>query len=104
MVSTKEKTTLSLDREIKQEGTEILNDMGLNLSTFVEMGLRQTIKDGRLPFVPSVSQTYGGSRIPAHDVRRRINELNAATPQSAHDYLASLSPEDERRLLEERDA
>ena len=50
-MGTKEKTTLSLDPEIKREGTAALHAMGLNLTTFVEMGLRATINEGRLPFV-----------------------------------------------------
>lgn len=59
----KEKTTLSLDAGTKREGIAILDEMGLNLSTFVEMSLRQTIHEGRLPFTPSVGRrTYRVNR------------------------------------------
>ena len=53
----KEKTTISLDAQTKRDGIAILDAMGLNLSTFAEMSLRQLVRDGRLPFMPSVK--YG---------------------------------------------
>ena len=37
----KEKTTISLDAQTKRDGIAILDAMGLNLSTFAEMSLRQ---------------------------------------------------------------
>ncbi|MCI1222689.1 MAG: hypothetical protein LKG16_00030 [Bifidobacterium subtile] len=50
-----------------------------------------------------IMQAHDGEKISAQDISNRINKLNAVTPQSVHDYLALLSSEDERRLLEERD-
>ena len=44
----KEKTTISLDAQTKRDGIAILDAMGLNLSTFAEMSLRQLVRDGRL--------------------------------------------------------
>ena len=47
----KEKTTISLDAQTKRDGIAILDAMGLNLSTFAEMSLRQLVRDGRPPFI-----------------------------------------------------
>ena len=102
-MGTKEKTTLSLDPEIKREGTAALHAMGLNLTTFVEMGLRATINEGRLPFVPVLPTASNGGRNAKQDASRRIAELNAATPLAVRQALADLTPQDERRILEERD-
>mgnify|MGYP000730256275 CR=1 FL=1 len=49
----KEKATISLDAQTKRDGIAILDAMGLNLSTFAEMSLRQLVRDGRLPFTPA---------------------------------------------------
>ena len=103
-MASKEKTTLSIDPEIKREGTAVLHAMGLNLTTFVEMGLRQTINEGRLPFTPSLPSTAAAHRLSTEDAIRRIGELNALTPLSARQALGDLTPDDERRILEERDA
>ena len=106
-MGSKEKTTLSLDPEIKREGTAALHAMGLNLTTFVEMGLRATINEGRLPFSPvlptAASAASAESRGAKQDARQRIAELNAATPLAVRQTLADLTPKDERRILEERD-
>ena len=103
-MTTKEKTTLSLDPEIKREGTAVLHAMGLNLTTFVEMGLRQTINEGQLPFTPSLPTTPHSRSLSAKDAARRISELNASTPLAVRQALGDLKPEDERRILEERNA
>ncbi|WP_369447507.1 type II toxin-antitoxin system RelB/DinJ family antitoxin, partial [Bifidobacterium breve] len=50
MMAIKEKATISLDAQTKRDGIAILDAMGLNLSTFAEMSLRQLVRDGRLPF------------------------------------------------------
>ena len=103
-MGSKEKTTLSLDPEIKREGMAALHAMGLNLTTFVEMGLRATINEGRLPFSPVLPTAASAeSRGAKQDARRRIAELNAATPLAVRQTLADLTPQDERRILEERD-
>ncbi len=57
---TKEKATLSLDPQTKRDGIAILDEIGLNLSTFVEMSLRQTIHEGGLPFKPTVGRARHG--------------------------------------------
>ena len=38
-------TTISLDKDIKEKGIEILKEKGLNLSFFVEQNIRTLIKD-----------------------------------------------------------
>ena len=54
----KEKATISLDAQTKRDGIAILDAMGSNLSTFAEMSLRQLVRDGRLPFMPSVRPSF----------------------------------------------
>lgn len=58
IMSVKEKTTLSLDSQTKREGTVILDEMGLSLSTFMEMALRQLVRDRRLPFTPDLRRSF----------------------------------------------
>lgn len=55
---TKEKATLSLDPQTKRDGIAILDEIGLTLSTFVEISLRQTIHEGGLPFKPTVGRPH----------------------------------------------
>lgn len=104
MASQKEKTTLTLDREVKRSGVAVLEELGLSLSTFVDMALRQTVREGRLPFIPSVSGAGAPRLLSEEEVMRRIDSLNASTPPEVQTALADLTPEDERSILEARDA
>lgn len=41
---------IQIDTETKQEATKILNDLGLSMSTAINLFLRQVIKNDGLPF------------------------------------------------------
>ena len=41
------------NRELKEQASELLEDMGLDLTTAVNMLLRQIVNERRLPFQPS---------------------------------------------------
>lgn len=43
-------TTINIDDTTKKEAQELLKDMGMNLSTAVNIFLRQVIKEQRIPF------------------------------------------------------
>ena len=46
----KSTTSISIDTDVKERALPILNELGLDLSTTVEMLLRQVIRERRLPF------------------------------------------------------
>lgn len=41
---------VQVDAKDKEEATNILKDLGLNMSTFINMTIKQVIKRGGLPF------------------------------------------------------
>lgn len=41
---------VNVDSEIKKQATEILNDLGLNMSTAINMFLTQVVKQDGIPF------------------------------------------------------
>ena len=53
-MAVKERTTIALDPEVKREATDVLERMGLSLSSFTEICLRQAIRDRGMPFTPSL--------------------------------------------------
>lgn len=48
------RTTIALDSEVKKESSSVLNELGLTLNSYVNMALRQLIRDRQLPFTPSL--------------------------------------------------
>lgn len=47
---TKEATTLSLDADVKSQAQKLFADFGLDLSTAVDIFLRHSIRENRIPF------------------------------------------------------
>ena len=77
----KEKTTISLDAQTKRDGIAILDAMGLNLSTFAEMSLRQLVRDGRLPFTPSVRSSFEKDNEGYPLFKSNMDDPRIVTPQ-----------------------
>ena len=42
--------TIRLDREIKEQAERMFNDFGMNLSTAFNIFVRQSLRQGRIPF------------------------------------------------------
>lgn len=51
-MAVKERTTIALDR-VKREAADVLEQMGLSLSSFTEICLRQVVRDKGMPFTES---------------------------------------------------
>lgn len=50
MAKTKTTTTITIDSDIKTQAQELLSDFGLDLSTAINIFLRQTIRENAIPF------------------------------------------------------
>ena len=48
--------TIRIDKELKQEADEALSQMGLSLSNLVVMTLKQLLREGKLPFTPTIER------------------------------------------------
>lgn len=45
--------TVRVDKEIRKQAETLFNDLGLNLSSAINMFLRQAIADQAIPFKPA---------------------------------------------------
>jgi len=50
VTSTSTNLNIRIDKEIKHQAEELLDEMGLNLSTAVNIFIRQLVRDGSIPF------------------------------------------------------
>lgn len=51
-------TNISIDADIKKQAQELLSDLGLDLSTAINIYLRQMVRDNAIPF-PIQRDTQG---------------------------------------------
>ena len=69
---------IRVDKDIKHQAEELLHDMGLNLSTAVNIFIRQLIKDGGIPFAISTrSDKTSNYNLPL--IRQKLAEAEAAS-------------------------
>ncbi|PJM74733.1 type II toxin-antitoxin system RelB/DinJ family antitoxin [Bifidobacterium simiarum] len=102
MAGTKERTTLTIDAKTKEEAAAILDELGMSLSTFVDVSLKQLVRNQGMPFRPTLD-VRTPRRLNQEEALREMARLDALTPADVQAGLASITPDDERRLLEERD-
>ena len=59
MNAVKSNVNVKIDTIVKEQAIKILNQMGIDQTTAIDMYYRQIIAERRLPFQPTVAQTYG---------------------------------------------
>jgi len=59
MAATKSNITINVDTDVAVLAIQILERMGIDKTTAIDMFFRQVIAERRLPFQPVLAQTYG---------------------------------------------
>jgi len=70
MADTKSNINVSIDTDVTILATQILERMGIDKTTAVDMFFRQVIAERGLPFKPTLAQTYGEQAL---DIIKRKN-------------------------------
>jgi DNA-damage-inducible protein J len=52
-----------IDESLKKQAQQIFSEMGLDISTAVNMFIKQTVHNRSFPFLPSADPFYSGSNI-----------------------------------------
>ena len=77
MADGKSNVNVKIDTAVKDLATQLLERMGLDQTTAIDMFFRQIIAERRLPFQPAVAQTYGEQAL---GIIRRKNIPNIKLP------------------------
>jgi DNA-damage-inducible protein J len=81
------KTTLNIkiDKEVKDKASQLLQNMGLDHTTAIDMYYRQIIAERRLPFQPS-AQTYSNQLLELIK-RKGIPNVTLPANENGHAYI-----------------
>ena len=74
-----------IDDETKKQAQQIFSDMGLDITTAVNMFIKQVVRYHCLPFVPSADPFYNESNI-AHLSKVRA-DVDAGLNMVVHDLI-----------------
>ena len=69
MTSTSVNVTVRMDSKVKAQVDELYSSLGMNMSTAINMFVRQCLRERQLPFQPSLN-------IPNQETIRAIEESN----------------------------
>ena len=58
MGAKKSNVNVKIDASVKEQASQLLERMGIDQTTAIDMFYRQIITERRLPFQPTVAQTY----------------------------------------------
>lgn len=83
------KFTVSTDRAVKEQCEELFRDLGLNLNTAINLFLRQSLRDGGIPFDIRLACKYGGAESAA-EMERIADDPSAKRYSSVEEALKDL--------------
>lgn len=88
-------TNIKIDPVVKAQAQELFAELGMNLSTAVNVFLRQAVRMRSIPFRVSVDDVPNEeTRAAIHEVRRMMNDPHVKTYHSFDEILAELDAEE----------
>ena len=82
----KSNINVRIDTNVKILANQILNRMGIDQTTAIDMFFRQIIAERRLPFQPTLAQTYGEQAL---DIikRKNVPNITLETDENGNAYI-----------------
>ncbi|WP_288566540.1 type II toxin-antitoxin system RelB/DinJ family antitoxin [uncultured Treponema sp.] len=82
-----------VDKNLKEQATELYNDLGLSLSSAINMFLRQSVKENGLPFKPQRTRRKSEIELAVEEADQLMNDPNAKTYNNFQEVLDELGIE-----------
>ena len=74
-----------IDDDTKKQAQQIFGDMGLDITTAINMFIKQVVRNRSFPFLPSADPFYNDSNM-AHLMRVKA-DVDAGRNMAAHDLI-----------------
>ena len=68
-----------VDKNLKEQATELYNDLGLSLSSAINMFLRQSVRENGLPFKPQRTRCKSEIELAVEEADQIMRDPNAKT-------------------------
>lgn len=65
----KETITVRLDPEVKEKAQELFDDLGISLSSAINIFLKQAVREGKIPFEIKRDKPAGRKIKPLHSLK-----------------------------------
>lgn len=90
---------IRMDADIKRQAEELFNELGLNMSTAMNMFVRQAIQHQGIPFDIVISPKNQAVLALRRDIESQLKDPNAKQYHSAEELHADILAEDNKDVL-----
>ena len=87
---------VQVNSEDKEQAINILDDLGMNMSTFINLAIKQLIKHERIPFEisnPKPKRDLLDALLEASELKKRINNGENIGCNNMNDLISRLNDE-----------
>ncbi|MBO1305042.1 type II toxin-antitoxin system RelB/DinJ family antitoxin [Enterococcus sp. 669A] len=74
-MKTKERLNVNLDKDLKEETSKVLDELGLDYTTAITMYFKQIVNKKKIPFEISTEKYYSVEEVFGDNWRDRVAEL-----------------------------
>ena len=85
--------SIRMDRDLKERADEFFNEIGMNMSTAFNVFIRQTLREGRIPFTISVDRPNEETIAAMLESERIARDPSVKGYSSAEELFAALDKE-----------
>ena len=93
MASATTNISIRMDRELKERADEFFGEIGMSMSTAFNVFIRQTLREGRIPFHISVDRPNGETIAAMLEGERLAYDTSVKGYSSAEELFAALDKE-----------
>lgn len=93
MTNSTSNITIRMDSDLKAKADELFNDLGMNISTAFNVFVRQSVREGRIPFNISLNQPNKETIAAMMEAERILKDPNAKRYDNVEDLFRDLDSE-----------
>jgi len=79
--------SIRMDKELKEQAEKLFNELGMNMTTAFNIFLRQSVRQGKIPFEVSLNIPNSVTIAAMEEAERISRDPNAKTYNSFMDYM-----------------
>lgn len=82
--------TVRMDKDLKEQAESLFSEMGMNLTTALNIFMRQSVRQGKIPFEISVNTPNAATFAAMQEIEDMRSGRLPKHPQRVEDFIAEM--------------
>jgi len=82
--------TIRMDKDLKEQAESLYAEFGMNLTTALNIFMRQTVRQGKIPFEISLNQPNAATLAAMQEIEDMRSGKLPKHPQRVEDFIAEM--------------